>query len=396
MVSSSRLLSIAFLVIALGLFACSSDDSSGPSGPGTDPDPEPTITQIEPTLVAPGVLVTVTGTDFGTSGELRAGSTVIPTQLWTDTIITFVVPTGLASGSLVLLLQANGHTVNLPQITVTAELERQLTFGQVDAAYPAWSGDGEYIYFSGPGAQDSDIFRVPFEGGDVEAVFTQPGNDYFPDINFDGGGALWVRDTTDLGNTDGDWEVWRSGLTFGGFLQIIPELTPPDGTDYERTPIWNQAIQLGVQYAWVRDGLGGNSTVMIPGDFNSAIAFASGFWPRFDGQWGDRLAYQVALGNGGHAIMVKDLQGMGSADADTLYAAADLRIGFDWARNEKIVYLKEAERELWVMNDDATNHRPVFAERAEASYPALSPSGRWVAYTRLVSGGFEVFVHVMP
>lgn len=391
--ASSRLPFLA-LVLSLGLLACSSDDSSGPSGPGTDP--EPTITQVEPTLVTPGTQVTITGTNFGSSGELRSGSSVIPTQVWTDTVITFVVPAGLASGAVNLSLHVGGTTVNLPQITNTIEVERQLTFGQTDAAYPAWSSGGDYIYFSAPGAQDSDIFRVPFEGGDVQPAWTEPGNDYFPDIDFSGGGALWVSDTTAHANSDGDWEVWRSGLTFGGAFGIIPELTPPTGTDFERTPIWNQEIQLGVQYAWVRDGLGGNSTVMIPGDFNSAVPFASGFWPRFDGQRGDRLAYQVSLGNGGHAIMVKDLQGLGTAEPDTLYSAPDLRVGFDWAKNGQIVYLKGIADQLWAMNDDATNHRPLPGGPAEASYPALSPSGNWVAYTRLVQGGFELFVHRMP
>ena len=125
-----------------------------------------------------------------------------------------------------------------------------------------------------------------------------------------------------------------------------------------------------------------------------AVPFVSGFWPRFDGQVGDRIAYHVPRGDGGYSIMVKDI--LGSAPADTIYSHADVRIGFDWAHTQKIVYVRDPGRELWVMDEDGTNHRPVVQNPGDVNYPALSPNGAWVAYTRLVGGAFEVFVHRMP
>ncbi|MDE3151188.1 MAG: serine/threonine-protein kinase [Gemmatimonadota bacterium] len=52
--------------------------------------------------------------------------------------------------------------------------------------------------------------------------------------------------------------------------------------------------------------------------------------------------------------------------------------------------------ELWVMNADGTHARPFLQTSAHAVFPAVSPSGKWLAYASDETGRSEIYVEPFP
>lgn len=74
------------------------------------PKPYPIITSIAPTSGAVASTVTITGTNFGSSGKVRFGSTVATTSAWSATSITATVPAGLKAGATKVTVSSDGRT----------------------------------------------------------------------------------------------------------------------------------------------------------------------------------------------------------------------------------------------------------------------------------------------
>jgi hypothetical protein len=115
--SSNAFLSVSLLLlVVVALFGCSSSTTSG--GGGTTSSPS--ITSLSPTSGPVGAVVTVSGANFaatqGSSSVKFAGTTGTPTS-WSATSIVVTVPSGAATGNVVVIV--GGTSSNGMAFTVT-------------------------------------------------------------------------------------------------------------------------------------------------------------------------------------------------------------------------------------------------------------------------------------
>ena len=63
--------------------------------------------------------------------------------------------------------------------------------------------------------------------------------------------------------------------------------------------------------------------------------------------------------------------------------------GFSWAPDDRIVYVSDQTgyTEVWIMNADGSDPRPLTNDRVFKSTPFVSPDGRFVVYTSSINGG---------
>jgi IPT/TIG domain len=113
---ANALLSVSLLLIVVALLGCSSSSSSGSGATTTSPS----IASLNPTSGPTGTVVTVSGANFGAtqgSSTLKfAGTTGTPTS-WSATSIVVPVPSGAATGNVVVIV--GGTSSNGMAFTVT-------------------------------------------------------------------------------------------------------------------------------------------------------------------------------------------------------------------------------------------------------------------------------------
>jgi IPT/TIG domain len=116
--SSNSLLSVSLLLlIVMALFGCSSSTSSG-SGAATT---SPSIVSLSPTSGPVGAVVTVSGANFGATqgtSTLRFAGTIGTPTNWSTTNIVVPVPSGAATGNVVVTVagtSSNGMAFTLTQ-----------------------------------------------------------------------------------------------------------------------------------------------------------------------------------------------------------------------------------------------------------------------------------------
>lgn len=107
----------------------------------------PTVGSIGPTAAQPGVKVTVAGENFGSStGSLTINGVAASIQSWTNSAVTFTVPS-MANGIYQAQLKdANGNAANNIQFTVLAAKLIPVTFTVNNAVS---TNVGDYIFLSG-------------------------------------------------------------------------------------------------------------------------------------------------------------------------------------------------------------------------------------------------------
>jgi glycosidase len=112
---------------------------------GTPSAPE--VGSIGPTVGQPGMKVTIAGKGFGTpTGQIFFGTTAASTQLWSDTSVTFTVPSVSSGIYQVQLKNSLGTVANTIQFTVLTGVLIPVTF-TVNSATP--TNPGDYIFLTG-------------------------------------------------------------------------------------------------------------------------------------------------------------------------------------------------------------------------------------------------------
>jgi hypothetical protein len=96
----------AMFILAFLGGGCGGGDG-GPTNPGGTP--APAITDVDPASVTVGTVVTVTGTGFGSSGQLLVNGSAVATTSWSDTTIVFTVPAGYTGTELQLRVTSGGQ-----------------------------------------------------------------------------------------------------------------------------------------------------------------------------------------------------------------------------------------------------------------------------------------------
>lgn len=142
------------LSVALILTAGCGGSESGPTIPaGTT---TPTITDVTPSSVTVGTEVTVTGTDFGASGQLFVNGNTVATSTWTDTSIVFTVPAGL-TGTEIQLSVNNGSVGSATFAVSFSPTAAPPSITEVD---PATLTEGVVVLIRGTGFGSTGELRI--------------------------------------------------------------------------------------------------------------------------------------------------------------------------------------------------------------------------------------------
>lgn len=360
--------------------------------PYTAPVNVPVITSVDPASLSEGIVATLTGQNFGASGELRLNDDLVATTLWTDTLIMFTVPTGIYATQAYIYVTSGGQNSALYQVPFTAATERQLTFDGMECYFPCWSAAGDAIYFEAQAPDGTTaFFQVPVDGGETTLLYNGPGNDRMLDVQYYQAGALiWISDRDDGGNSGGDWEVREGSSGFNP--QRFLETFPGSNDDTERLPVWSHTEHLNVDCAWTQDRLAGGSQIYVR-RLASLVPLVAGFSPCFNPDDGHYLAYLTESPTTGYDIM--KVQVDEDPEPELIYRDESTGMGrLAWGKGGRIAYKKG--QQIWIMDDDGTNHRKLTDSNSQEAYPRFSPNGNWVVFSRLVNTGFEIFVAKVP
>jgi len=353
----------------------------------------PVIELFQPNGAGAGEQVHIDGTDFGTSGEVIFGDISLQADSWTDTRVIFTVPSGYDNTQQIIGLRIKGKDYIAGTFTVTFTQEIDLGKGQPGC----WSSDGKRIFMVLDVNNVYDIYSISSGGGEEPLLLRHlPGNEAFLDISFTGDEFLYCTTSEEFGNVDGDYELYKGNYFLSSRSFVYEAGDPRTNTTMERRPAWNHSIYGGIKYAW---GVYAGGTYMIYISQNSKGKYVDeGYWPRFNPKNGRYLAYNVDTKDRGTAIVIRNL----SIDdkVDTLIVGKDIKAGFDWSVNGRIVYCKKAAegigRDLWVMNDDGTNNHALIATPNDESNPRWSPGGKRLLFLRLTTQDYHLFVTLTP
>ena len=107
----------------------------------------PEVGSIGPTVGQAGMVVTIAGDGFGSSkGSVKLGGQVASINSWSNTSVTFTVPTGVTGLTTAVLSNASGTAANAIQFTALTAKLIPVTF-TVNNATPTSPGD--YIFLTG-------------------------------------------------------------------------------------------------------------------------------------------------------------------------------------------------------------------------------------------------------
>jgi len=124
---------------------------------------------------------------LGSSGE-PAETSRITTGLNAHSISLSAVGGRLAYS--VATWRANVWAIPIPTDgPVTADRATQITTGNQTVEEIALSPDGRWLYFDSDRSGNSDIYRMPVDGGEPEQLTTDPADDFAPSVSPDG---RWV------------------------------------------------------------------------------------------------------------------------------------------------------------------------------------------------------------
>jgi len=280
------------------------------------PGKTPSITALSTSYGAVGTTVTVTGTDFGASaGQLTIGGASVTTSSWSNTSVTFVVPTSATAGY--VGVWASGVCSNGVYFTPVARVDSlapywgssgtsvtitgagfratqgasSVTFGGVSAPVTSWSdtsivcavpagaasgyvgvwrdgacsSGGYFAVMSAPHISDADPVSAPFGGivtltgsdfGDTTSTVTVGGVSA-PIVSWS---ATQIEFQVPMGATSGYLGVWVAGVASNGYFFEVS--TPAGaGTSSLGTP----------EYAALAEGVNVASGNLVLAGFSASI-----------------------------------------------------------------------------------------------------------------------------
>jgi Tol biopolymer transport system component len=289
----------------------------------------------------------------------------------------------------------------------------------------AFSPDGEFLYFNArkEASEEPSIYRVPSLGGTPTKVLSNAFDVQFsPDGKQLSFGRLAIERTETaifVANTDGTNErkiAARSGTQFyDGAAVWSPDgqkLAVPTGDDSAKPkPMWitlmsvadGSTFELGTT-RWVTV----DDLVWHPsGDSIIISAVADGLTPQ--------QLYEVAHPSGEVRRLTNNLNGHTSVsitsdgksivtgeifarsavwvspdqkpeNAKQVMPASGDTWGLSWTPDNRIVYVSDqtGDAEIWVMDPDGANAKPLTHDRIFKTVPVVSSDGRYIVYT---SGG---------
>jgi serine/threonine-protein kinase len=230
--------------------------------------------------------------------------------------------------------------------------DRTLTHNYSEAEY-AVANDGTMV-IRAVGAQQSQLRLYSMQG---QLVRTIPGNvaRHSPRFSPDGHRIAYTQGDYNRAGTYED--VWVYDLTSGVDTRL-------SDTGNALDPIWSAD---GRDVRWLDDRNGVRRLMSRPADQSAPAA-----------PFGDTTFAGVQRHNVGQSV----------------------RLGFPSHRGALIPLSVDGpdgkSTDIWVMNADGTHAHPFLQTSAHAKFPAVSPSGKWLAYESDETGRSEVYVEPFP
>jgi serine/threonine protein kinase len=217
--------------------------------------------------------------------------------------------------------------------------------GGMHKHWPAWSGDGRYIYFnnsiSTSNAEPASIYRVPAAGGAIEPVTPSARRAVFPALMPDTSGLIYAAnpDTADL-------SLWWKSL-------LRPDATPVRLTtavgEYAEPNLSSDGRILVATLVDVRQSLV-RLAIRPPPDSRNPLALTNGY----------------------------------TGDLDPILSPEGDRLVFTSTRS--------GNRNIWTSNPDGTNVRPLTSGTAIDERPAISPDGQRIAFVSDRGGSRSIWM----
>jgi len=393
-----RCLLFSFLLCAAFVFAVGCNDDDSPSGPVNIGSPA--ISSILPPGASPGIQITIRGSNFGSeqgSGTVQVGGNNAIIDSWVNSEIKCTLPAGLSQGLYVTVTVTTAADKSASgQINITPPHTYQVTADHATDHYPCWSGSGDYIYFSSTrsGGANWDIYRIPAMGGDAERVTFDDAADFYPNINPSTGEIAWSSQMKDLGNTEGDYEIFAGyPVCIGpGSSCSITMVTDNDSRDLD--PSWANNVFMGYSMAYTSeqvDQSGGFLAwkIMLLSS-TSTDMLTEGRQPSFSSN-GQSIVYS-------HQDNIYKIPTDGGVPVQLTATNQDLYPHWGWA-NDKIAFQRSNGgnfEDIFVMNSDGTGVEAIVGTSDNEYYPRWSPDCTKVVYYALTAGNFDIFVYVVP
>ena len=252
--------------------------------------PAPIIASVSATTVSVGSVVQINGSNFGTTqgnNLVLLGDLPVTINAWTDTAITITIPSGAASGPLVVVLSPTMNASNPATITVTGQV---LPAGWLDQDI------GQQIEAPGSASYANGVFTLKGAGWQIGGTadgthfvyqtLTGNGSIIARVVSLAGGAGpqagVMIRETLGSGATMAD-AVYSAGYLYFQYRATTGGSQSTDASNNQTLPYWLQVARNGNTFTafmsldglnWVQ--MGTSQTISMSGTAYIGLVASSG------------------------------------------------------------------------------------------------------------------------
>jgi His/Glu/Gln/Arg/opine family amino acid ABC transporter permease subunit len=279
-------------------------------------------------------------------------------------------------------------SVDLYLLEVREHDVTRLTDNANENSAPTWSPDGEQIAFLSEDEDDSDIYLIDSNGGNMRALVETPANEVSPVWSPDGTKIAFLSEREDSlfdifrVNVDGSDLVQLTGdvPAYGKSTDGLSNLSwSPDG----RQIAFMAKDESGNVDVYVMDADGGDVTRLTdsPGDDVFPVWSPDG----------ERIAFTSK--RGGVYLNIYTMKPDGSGLVRVTDEAADHQ-DVQWSPDgERIAFTSRSagNLDIYIVNADGSDLRRMMYTRGEDKSPNWSPDGRYLAYVSARSSNPDIY-----
>ncbi len=354
-----------------------------------------TIDGFFPLAAYIGREITARGSGFGTTtGEVNIFGQSASVQTWTDTAVTFIIPSGIPQDAIIsmeMVIDCRWRVTG--QIEITQPGVIRITDHHSMDMYPCWGPGDDWIYFASARSGNWDIWKIRLDGTGLVQVTADEGFDSMPSVRSSSGEILWMSDRDHLGsNPDGDYDI-LSGFTCGGGICTIVARTFDNDTNNH--PCWSPQVYMGYSFLYTQYYDPEDDGYTIPIIFMYSTAGTDSIGEGMDGCFspnGDWVVYQdneyqirkKQVGTSTPVVLTR-----GFSDSEPHWGAVNDRIVFTRSDN--------GYPGIFVMDSDGTNVETIISTHGSSE---TDPSWSWdcsmIVFTAFRSSNYDIYVYEVP